>query len=69
MKTEILNAVAAIKEDKIAKGIYPNYATINEICKKTGYDLTYVQMAVIELVASGKVVTGPTINDRYVKII
>jgi len=62
---ELIAVIRSIEQDKLQRKIEPTHATISEVlrldCEAARLIPQYEQ--------EGKIITGPTINSRYIKIL
>ncbi len=66
MEQNVLEAIERLTNEKIKKKIIPNHITWVELRKELGSQITE---AILTLIEDGKIKTGHTLNDRYLKLI
>jgi uncharacterized paraquat-inducible protein A len=64
MKQTVLETLIRLNNEKIKNKIEPNHITWIELRKELG---CLIKESIIELIKDGKIITGHTLNDRYLK--
>lgn len=65
----VFNIVAAIIADKQRSGQHPAHALLGEVTARTEWSTVDVRDILNQLVINERLSAGPTINDRYYKLI
>ncbi|MDE5419139.1 hypothetical protein L3049_14155 [Labilibaculum sp. DW002] len=66
MEQNVLETMERLTNEKIKKKIFPTHITWVDLRKELGSQITE---AILKLIEDGKIKTGHTLNDRYLKLI
>lgn len=64
MEQVLLEAIQRLTNEKIKKKIFPTHITWVDLRKELG---SQIKETILKLIEDGKIKTGHTLNDRYLK--